>query len=156
MSYSIARIAALSAALSLPAAAMAQHTCDPNNLVTKINGYALPGKVENLHDVKIMYNAASREGYHLRVSQGTRKAGTRVGIHVHNYGGHTCVLTGAITIFMEGSPPQLAPAGTCYYMPKDTHMAASNLGTEDAVLIDTFELPNGDFDFITIVEDCNK
>ncbi len=156
MKKTFAPILALTAALSLPAIATAQNTCDPNNLVTKINGYALPGKVEGLHDVTVMYNAASRPGYHLRVSQGTRKAGTRVGIHVHNFGGHTCVLSGAITIFMEGSPPQLAPAGTCYYMPKDTHMAASNLGTEDAVLIDTFELPNDDFEFITIVEDCNK
>jgi len=35
------------------------------------------------------------------------------------------------------------PAGTCYYMPPDILMTATNLGTEDAVLIDTFNLPPG-------------
>ena len=48
-----------------------------------------------------------------------------------------------ITDFVEGKANGHYPAGTCYYMPADTQMSASNLGTEDAVLIDTFMLPYG-------------
>lgn len=138
----------------LAAPAMAQHQCDPDNLVTRINGYELPGRVASLVDVEVMYNGEASEGTRLYVGKGTRMAGTRVGIHVHNFGGHTCVLSGAITIFMEGHAPKLFNAGTCYYMPANTYMAASNLGTRDAVLIDTFETPVGE-DFITIVENCS-
>ncbi len=37
----------------------------------------------------------------------------------------------------------VAPAGTCYHMPPNTLMTAANLGTEDAVLVDNFNLPLG-------------
>lgn len=76
---------------------------------------------------------------------------TRVGIHVHQYGGYTCVIKGVITLFVEGKDPQLSQAGKCYYMPPNVAMAAANLGSEDAILIDNFILPPGE-DFITIIE----
>ena len=111
--------------------------------VTTINGEKPPGRLERLVDVKTMMDTVDVTGKRVLVEKGVRKAGTRVAIHVHQYGGHTCVMSGEITDFMEGHPPSKWPAGTCYYMPPNLLMTAANLGTEDAVLIDTFILPPG-------------
>ena len=111
--------------------------------VTTINGERPPGRLERLVDVKTMMDTVDVTGKRVLVEKGVRKAGTRVAIHVHQYGGHTCVMSGEITDFMEGHPPSKWPAGTCYYMPPNLLMTAANLGTEDAVLIDTFILPPG-------------
>ena len=110
---------------------------------TTVNGVTPPGKLQKLTDTSTMLDTKQSDGSRLLVTKGTRLAGTRVGIHVHEYGGHTCVLSGEITDFVEGKANARFPAGTCYYMPADTPMSASNLGTEDAVLIDTFMLPYG-------------
>ena len=119
--------------------------------VTTLNGERPPGQLARLVDAITMLDAVDVNGQRIVVEKGTRKAGTRVGIHVHEYGGHTCVLSGEITGFMEGHAPKKWPAGTCYYMPPDMLMAAANLGTEDVVLIDTFILPPGK-PTITILE----
>ena len=111
--------------------------------ITKINGETPPGKLQPLVNTKTMIDTKQSDGNRLLVMKGTRLAGTRVGIHVHEYGGHTCVLSGTITDFVEGKANGIYPAGTCYYMPANTPMSAANLGTEDAVLIDTFVLPFG-------------
>lgn len=111
--------------------------------ITKINGERPPGRLERLVDVKTMMDTVDVNGKRVVVEKGVRKAGTRVAIHVHQYGGHTCVMSGEITDFMEGHPPSKWPAGTCYYMPPNLLMTAANLGTEDAVLVDTFILPPG-------------
>ena len=111
--------------------------------VTLLNGERPPGQLARLVDAITMLDTVDVNGQRIVVEKGTRKAGTRVGIHVHEYGGHTCVLSGEITGFMEGHAPKKWPAGTCYYMPPDMLMAAANLGTEDVVLIDTFILPPG-------------
>ena len=57
------------------------------------------------------------------------------------------MLSGEITDFVEGKSPQKYPAGTCYYMPPNTPMTAANLGEKDAILIDTFNLPEGGDDY---------
>ncbi|TGD88004.1 cupin domain-containing protein [Mycolicibacterium sp. CH28] len=111
--------------------------------VTTINGSVPPGSVTPLDDVSVMLDTVQADGNELLVLQGTRRPGTRVAIHVHDYGGHTCVLSGTITDFMDGHEPMTYPAGTCYYMPPDTPMSAANLGTEQARLIDTFVFPPG-------------
>lgn len=108
---------------------------------TTINGETPPGDLAHLVDVTTMLDTVNADGERLLVVRGVRKAGTRVGIHVHEWGGHTCVLSGTITDFVEGREPSTFPAGTCYYMPPNTPMSAANLGDEDAVLIDTFVLP---------------
>lgn len=122
------------------ASAFAQGTPQP---VRTINGVGLPGELAPLQDVVTMLDAIEAGGHRLVVTRGVRKAGTRVGIHVHEHGGHTCVFSGAITIFMEGHAPSLFKAGSCYYMPPNVPMAAANLGTEDATLTDTFSVPPG-------------
>ena len=96
-----------------------------------------------LEDVTTMIDTVESDGNRLLVVQGTRKAGTRAPIHLHDYGGYTCVLTGVVTDYVEGQPPMTFPAGTCYYMPPDVPMTAANLGTDDARLIDNFTLPPG-------------
>ncbi len=111
--------------------------------ITTINGKSVPGVMERLHDVSTMIDTIDAHGSRLLVTKGTRRAGTRVGIHIHEHGGHTCVLTGEITDFVEGRESMRYPAGTCYYMPPNTPMSAANLGTEDAVLIDNFIVPPG-------------
>jgi quercetin dioxygenase-like cupin family protein len=111
--------------------------------ITTLNGTSLPGRMLPLQDTVTMLDTVDANGLRLYITRGTRLAGTRVAIHTHEYGGHTCVLTGVITDFVEGMEPETHPAGSCYYMPPDTLMSAANLGTEDAVLIDTFNLPEG-------------
>lgn len=119
--------------------------------ITTINGAVPPGELLPLQDTVTMLDTIDANGLRLLITRGTRKAGTRVGIHVHKYGGHTCVLSGEITDFVEGRDPQVYPAGTCYYMPPNTPMSAANLGDQDAILIDTFNLPKGE-PAITILE----
>ena len=109
--------------------------------VTTLNGKRPDGELLPLQDVEIMLDTIDADGNRLLVERGIRKAGTRVGIHVHQYGGHTCVIKGTVTGFVEDNEPMVFPAGTCYYMPPNRPMSAANLSNEDAVLIDTFILP---------------
>ncbi|CAB4890588.1 unannotated protein [freshwater metagenome] len=111
--------------------------------VTTINGTPPEGTLSHLQNVKTMLDTTDAKGQHLIFTEGTRKAGTRAAIHTHEYGGHTCVVSGEITDFVEGHSPMKFPAGTCYYMPPNILMSASNLGRQDAVLIDTFTVPLG-------------
>jgi len=94
------------------------------------------------------------DGKRLIVNVGIRKAGTRVGIHVHESGGLTFVMgeEGAITDFVEGFPERTFPTGTYYYMPYNTPMSASNLTNSDVQLIDIFYFPVDGLP-ITIIEE---
>lgn len=122
---------------------LADQTMSTARDVTQINGETPPGRLLPLQDVRTMLDTIDATGLRLVITRGTRVAGTRVAIHTHQFGGHTCVLSGTITDFVEGSEPMTWPAGSCYYMPPNTLMSAANLGTEDAVVIDTFNLPAG-------------
>ena len=139
----------LAAALVQPA--IAETPAEPHPPVSTINGEEPDGKAWPLQDTATLLDATTSDGLRLLVLRGTRKAGTRAGIHIHKYGGHTCVLTGEITDFIEGREPKTFPAGSCYYMPANLPMSAANLGEEDAILHDTFYLPKGE-PFITIIE----
>lgn len=112
--------------------------------VTGLNGAPLPVPVAPLADTLVMMDTIDSKGLRVVVVKGTRKPGTRAPIHVHDFGGHTCVFSGEITIFMEGHAPLRQPAGTCYDMPPATLMSAANLGRDDVVLTDTFMLPPGE------------
>lgn len=111
--------------------------------VSVLNGAAPPVPVAPLVATRTMMDIIDSRGMRVVVLMGTRKAGTRAPIHVHDFGGHTCVFKGEITVFMEGHAPQRMPAGSCYDMPPATLMSAANLGHEDVVLTDTFSLPPG-------------
>ncbi|MBC4018863.1 cupin domain-containing protein [Siccirubricoccus deserti] len=155
----ILRLTALALGLSFAAAnPLTAQTADPHTghhgarpSVSTVNGAVPPGIIRGLEEVTVVLDTLTSDGQRLVITRGIRRAGTRVGIHVHQHGGHTCVLSGTITDFVEGKPNSVWPAGTCYYMPANTPMSAANLGTEDAVLMDTFQLPPG-APTITIVE----
>lgn len=80
-----------------------------------------------------------------------RSVGTRAPIHLHPYGGQTCILSGEMTLYMDGSEPARAVAGNCYFMPSGHRMTGVNSGNTDAVMFDSFVIPTGS-DVWTIVE----
>jgi quercetin dioxygenase-like cupin family protein len=80
-----------------------------------------------------------------------RPGGTRTPIHQHPSSGSTCVISGEMTLYLEGAAPQRAPAGTCYAMPAGKKMAGVNSGKEEAVMIDIFVTPKGG-ELWTVVE----
>ena len=120
---------------------------------TTINGKVPVGNLEGMEGDQPAIDTVIN-GNRLLVNVGVRKAGTRVGIHVHESGGLTFVMgdKGAITDFVEGFPDRTFPAGTYYYMPYNTPMSASNLTNNDVQLIDIFCYPV-DGAPITIIED---
>lgn len=129
---------------ALPSTSNSSSPLSTQRDVTTINGAALPVPWKSLRDKKTMLDTIDADGNRLVITRATRPAGSRAPIHSHDYGGHTCVLSGEITDYNEGrDEPMVFPAGTCYYMPPNTLMTATNLGTSDAVLIDTFNLPAG-------------
>jgi len=93
------------------------------------------------------------DGKRLVANLGTRKAGTRVGVHVHESGGATFVIAGkgAITDSVEGYADTFNPVGNYYFMPYNTPMSAANLTEDDVVLLDLFFFPV-DQTAITILE----
>lgn len=111
--------------------------------VTTINGSVPPGDLQPLEDVFTMIDTIQVDGNRWVAFQAVRRVGTRTPIHIHEYGGLTCVLSGTMTDFVEGREPMTVPAGDCYYMPPNVPMSASNLGPEDVRLIDIFDLPPG-------------
>lgn len=125
--------------------------CKPKENITTINGQGLPGKMAELVDTKTMIDTTIANGDRMLITRSIRKAGTRVGIHIHKYGGTTCVITGAMVDFVEGHAPAYYPAGTCYYMPPNVYMSTTNMTGKDVVLQDHFIFPKGE-PYITIVE----
>ena len=123
--------------------------------VTEINGQILPPEI----DMKPLQNVIDLVppgyidsfGREVIIHRGIREAQTRVGIHIHEYGGYTLVLSGTITDYVEGMAPMHHGPGDWYYMPPDTPMSAANEGAVDAELIDIFLVPPGQ-PSITIIE----
>jgi len=121
--------------------------------VTEINGQPLPGEMKALQNVIDLVPPGYIDsfGREVVIHRGIREAGTRVGIHIHEYGGYTLVLSGTITDYVEGMDPVRHGAGDWYYMPPNTPMSAANEETVDAELIDIFLVPPGQ-PSITIIE----
>lgn len=105
---------------------------------TQINGSTPPGTLAPTVDGKVLLNICNADGQRVLMVKSIRKAGTRVGIHVHRYGGYTLILKGEMTDFVQGKPIMKYSANSGYYMPPCTPMSAANLGTEDVELIDIF------------------
>ena len=123
--------------------------------VTEINGQILPPEIEmkplqNVIDL-VPPGYIDSFGREVVIHRGIREAGTRVGIHIHEYGGYTLVLSGTITDYVEGMAPMTHGPGDWYYMPPNTPMSAANEGAVDAELIDIFLVPPGQ-PSITIIE----
>lgn len=108
------------------------------NGFTEINGESLPGELLPTQDGKVLLDIVNAYGQRVYIVKAIRKAGTRVGIHVHRYGGYTLILSGEMTDFVQGLPIKKYKANSGYYMPPCVPMSAANLGEEDVELIDIF------------------
>jgi mannose-6-phosphate isomerase-like protein (cupin superfamily) len=117
---------------------------------TEINGSTPPGQLATLVDSHTMLSTKNVNGDCVLMVKSIRKAGTRVGIHVHKYGGYTLILKGTMTDFVQGQEIKTY-SNSGYYMPPCLPMSAANLGEEDVELIDIFIGPPGE-PFIEIME----
>jgi quercetin dioxygenase-like cupin family protein len=109
-------------------------------LTSTINGEVPPGKPTLVHTSKEILNVM-RDGQQVRVFRDVREPGTRAPIHVHPFGGWTCVVSGEAVLYLDGSEPQRTRAGECVNMPALVPMSNVNPGTEPAVLLDSFVTP---------------
>lgn len=114
-------------------------------LVRTINGTVPPGRptlVARSDDVLSVERVGdTRDDVH--VFRNVRLPGTRSPIHLHPFGGWTCVVSGQGTLFLEGAKPVTVRAGECVDMPPGRAMSNSNQGTTPAVLMDNFVAPAG-------------
>ena len=117
-----------------------------------VNGNEVQGSLLPLQNNRSIINEII-DGQRLVANLGVRKAGTRVGVHVHEAGGATFVVggEGAITDFVEGFENTFNPVGNYYFMPYNTPMSATNLSDKDVVLLDIFYVPLDQTE-ITILE----
>lgn len=111
--------------------------------VTKINGQVPPGDATAVTESVTLLDVTDDGMQHL-VYRDTRQPGTRSPIHEHPYGGTTCALSGQMTLYLEGSEPQVADEGECYWMPPGLPMTGVSSGTDYAVMIDNFAVPPGE------------
>ena len=109
-----------------------------------INGKKPPGAIKSLINTKTLVDEIRPDGQRILAVRGTRLPGTRVPIHVHEFSGLTCIISGQITDFVEGEEDKVFGSGDCYDMPASTPMSAVNLGKEPVVLVDVFVLPVGE------------
>lgn len=117
----------------------------------EINGKTLPGKLAGTVNQQVLIDIINEDGNRFLAIKSIRKAGTRVGIHIHRYGGYTLILKGQMTDFVQGKPINKVGPNSGYYMPPCTPMSAANLGKEDVELIDIFIGPPGE-PYIEILE----
>lgn len=111
--------------------------------VTTINGEVPPGEPTKI-DASVTLLDVTDEGLQHVVYEDTRAPGTRSPIHVHPYGGTTCVTGGQMTLYLEGAEPQVANEGECYWMPPGRPMTGVSSGDSFAVMLDTFTVPTGE------------
>ena len=113
----------------------------PEEGLTKLNGIVMEDvapMTRYIEALPIMLNYTDHNGLLVTTYQGIREPQSRMAIHMHPFGGQTCVISGPpATVFLEGVPGSTEyPAGTCYYMPPGKFMVSSNLGDEDQNTID--------------------
>jgi len=121
----------------------AQDVIDEANsypLVTGINGETPPGEPTLVHTSTEVLSTM-KDGQQIRVYRDTRDAGTRSPIHIHPFGGWTCVISGQAILYVEGAEPKFTGPGDCVNMPAMTPMSNVNPGPGTSVLLDSFDTP---------------
>lgn len=114
-----------------------------HDMVTTVNGLEPVGTPSVLkQSTRVLDETA--DGIRHLVYREVRAAGTRSPIHIHSSGGVTCLISGEMTLFVEGLPPSVSRAGDCYWMPANTPMYGYASGTEDATFFDSFNLDPGE------------
>ncbi len=111
--------------------------------ITTINGEVPPGEPTKVNVSQTLLDVVDEGLQHL-VYQDTRQPGTRSPIHEHPYGGTTCVIAGQMTLYLEGSEPQVANQGDCYWMPPGLPMTGVSTGEDYAIMLDNFAVPPGE------------
>lgn len=111
-------------------------------LVSTLNGEVPPGEPTLVMTSAEVLNLM-RDGQQVRVYRDTRDAGTRSPIHVHPFGGWTCVVSGQAVLYVEGEEPKTARTGECVAMPPLRAMSNANPGPGTSVLLDNFVTPSG-------------
>jgi quercetin dioxygenase-like cupin family protein len=90
-------------------------------------------------------------GMVLVTSRSVRDKGTRSPIHVHPFGGQTCVVSGEMSLYLDGEPDiKTAGPGDCYYMPPGRRMTGVNSADTRTIMIDTFVVPAGEQVWIVV------
>lgn len=118
---------------------------DPNMVIDKINGEVPPGRATFAASQKDAVRGTDADGNVYLTHYTVRAVGTRSPVHEHQYGGTTCMLSGEMTLYLEGSEPARKTAGECYFMPAGKLMSGVNSGSVDAVMFDVFVIPkNGE------------
>ena len=119
---------------------------------TTINGSTPPGRLITTQNNQTVVDKIVA-GQHYLVSIGTRLAGTRAGIHVHQSGGTTFLIggKGRITDYVDGFDNSKHAIGGYYYMPANIPMSADNKSRRNVRLMDIFITPVGS-PVITIIE----
>lgn len=84
-------------------------------------------------------------------SRSVRANGTRSPIHVHPFGGQTCVVSGEMSLYLDGDDVvQTAGPGDCYWMPAGRRMSGVNSASTPTIMIDTFVVPAGEQVWIVV------
>jgi quercetin dioxygenase-like cupin family protein len=152
-------IAMLVMALSAPILSWADSkTPNPNiERSDRINGKELPNKAtktmfeRRLLTVEQLDARGKPTGMVLVTSRSVRDRGTRSPIHVHPFGGQTCVVSGEMSLYLDGEPTvQKAGPGECYYMPAGRRMSGVNSADSVTIMIDTFVVPAGEQVWIVV------
>jgi len=155
MKRAMGRIAVLLTSIFLlagPTSASAQDD-NANNI---INDKVPVAPTACLEENKLMPTSLDLgEGGMLLVEPGYRAEKTRSPVHTHPFGGATCVLEGQMTLILEGKEDATFHGDIsnglveCYPMPKpngtdNNKMSAVNNGSESALIIDIFPVPEGE------------
>lgn len=110
----------------------------------KINGKVppmIPSK--SMFETRVLDATEGLNGLNIITSRTVREKGTRSPIHIHPFGGQTCVISGEMTLYMEGAEPLVAPEGNCYWMPPNRRMTGVNTANQATIMLDTFIVPKG-------------
>ena len=157
-----AAIAAVSAAVALAINSQITDsvTQRPNPNIEqsdRINGKLLPNKAtktmfeSRLLTVDQLDAKGKPTGMVLVTSRSVRDKGTRSPIHVHPFGGQTCVVSGEMSLYLEGTDEvKVAGPGDCYFMPAGRRMSGVNSAPGVTIMIDTFVVPRGEQVWIVV------
>lgn len=123
----------------------------------RINGQALPNKASKtmferrLLTIDQLDATGKPTGWVTVTSRSVRDRGTRSPIHVHPFGGQTCVVSGEMSLYLDGEPTvQVAGPGDCYWMPAGRRMSGVNSADTPTIMIDTFVVPKGEQVWIVV------
>lgn len=123
----------------------------------KINGKIPPNKPsKTMFETRvitqdILDGQGQSTGWTIVTSRSVRDKGTRSPIHVHPHGGQTCVVTGEMSLYLDGEPTvQKAGPGDCYWMPSGRRMSGVNSADSPTIMIDTFVVPHGEQVWIVV------